>query len=219
MANTVKFAALATDRSMGTAVMRVLRRPTILPGLGIAGLAVVAVAVLFATAGGLVAFHLWPDHRARGASSRIVLPAQNAEPVVLRAPPRPARAGVARPAAPAAAVTVQPDGTPARASITTPDLRAPVEPRRPPPPPPDPPADAPAAPPAAPLASVAEVVGDSTNGLERTLRTAVDNVARGIEPVSPPLAATVAQTGGTVGDTVAGAGRVLLALLGSPADP
>jgi hypothetical protein len=194
--------------------MRPVRLSTLLPRLGIAAVAVVGVATVFATAGGLFAFGLWPDHSSPRDSRRIVLRAASAPPARDQERRSATRAPRAEAPAPGAVRSIDP-----RRGMEPPAVAATIlgEPKpapallRPPPPPPPP------AQPKAPRAPVGEAVSDTTSALARGLRNITRSVVQRLAPVLPAVATVVEQAGDGLGDIVDEAGRRLSALLGSPA--
>ncbi|CAN5209995.1 hypothetical protein BH20ACT16_BH20ACT16_03890 [soil metagenome] len=146
-----------------------------------------ATAIVFAAAGGLVAFGLWPEPAPRGDEQQLVLPAAPAQPVSVSQPstrarpaptaqtPRATRlAGVRREIAGPLPAMVVPDAT-------EPTTTAPHVPLRPEP------VEAPplVADAARPREPVAETVGETTTALAVTLRRVADALAHGLGAVAP----------------------------------
>jgi len=204
--------------------MRAFRSPSHVPGLAAVGAAFAVVAVIFATAGGLVSFDFRPAGPPHAEQRALVLPA-----------PRPAPAAPARVAPPAPAVPSRPAprsraaptvklppaiAPPAAASLPATVVPAPgaarrrPQPQSPALPPPPPPVRAPQR--SNPLRPVGDLVGETTTGLARTLRATTRALADATEVISPVLATTLTQAGELLGDTVEGVGRALGLLLGSP---
>jgi hypothetical protein len=208
---------------MDTALMRAFRSPSHVPGLAVAGAAFAVVAIIFATAGGLVSFHFRPAGPPHAEQGALVLPTHRP------APPAPARVAPPAPAVPSRpaprshavpTVTSPPAiAPPAAASLPPTVVPAPGVARRQPQPqssapPPPPPVRAPQR--SNPLRPVGDLVGETTTGLARTLRATTRALAEGTELISPALATTLTQAGELLGDTVEGVGRALGLLLGSP---
>lgn len=176
-----------------------------------------ATAIVFAAAGGLVTFGLWPEPAPRGDEQQLVLPAAPAPPVSVSQPstrarpaptaqtPRAARlAGVRREIAGPSPAIVVPDAT----EPTTPAPPVPLRPD---------PIEAPplGADAARPLEPVAETVGETTTTLTTILRRVADALARGLGAMTgatPALTHAGEALAGTVDDT----GRAVGELLGSP---
>jgi predicted lipid-binding transport protein (Tim44 family) len=211
--------------------MRAFRSPSHAPGLALAGAAFTVVAVIFGTARGLVSFHFRPADPPRATQHALVLPAPPAAPaarVVARSPARPSRPAPP----PTAAATVQSPRVsppPAAAPLPPAVVPAPGVARRQPQPQPQPQPEPPAPPPPprppvrAPqrsslLRPVGDLVGETTTGLARALRTTTQALASATGFVSPVVATVLTQAGELLGDTVEGVGQALGLLLGTPPD-
>jgi hypothetical protein len=208
--------------------MRAFRSPSHLPGLTIAGASFAAVAIIFATAGGLVAFHFQTADPSQEARPPLVLRAPQPGPTARAAVPAPARAAPSRPASPRGADPATgspPDSVPQTAAPSPPRVvlapgvarRQPLR-QQPPPPPPPPPALPRAPQRSGPLRPVGDLVDKTTTEVARGLRATTRALAERTEFVSPAVATTVAQAGELLGDTVEGLGKALGILLGTPRD-
>lgn len=199
--------------------MRALRPATLLPRLGLAGAGLLATAIVFAAAGGLVAFGLWPEPAPQGDEQQLVLPATRAQSLSASQPLRRARAtstaqtprtaqlaGVAGDVAGSSPAIVMP----AAAEPITPDPHVPVRPG------PSEPAPF-LVDPAGPLEPVGETVSDTTTALASTLRSIADALAHGLGRVSPGATPALTQAGSALAATVDETGRAVGDLLGSPA--
>ena len=215
---------------VGTGFMRASRSPSHLPGLTIALFAFAAVAIIFATAGGLVAFHFQTADPPQEARRPLVLGAPQPGPTA-RAPipelaPAPARAAPSRPAPRLGAASPtgpSPDSVPRSAApssptvVPTPGAARRLPQSQTPPPPSPPPSSPPRAPQrSAPLRPVGDLVDKTTTEVARGLRATTRALAEGSELISPVLATMITRAGELLGDVVEGVGRSLGILLGTP---
>lgn len=191
MHDALKFAIRPADVVAGTGVMRPFRPSTLLQRLTLAGAGLAIAATLFAFAGGLVAFGLWPDELSPDGSQRLVLRAPAAERAAAERPRRVAVAvrGVSvsrpRPAPPALA---DPVITPPAALLARPTEPSPLRPvpQVPAPAEVEPQPLLPAAP-TSPALPVGDVVVGTTSALEQTLGDVVTALEQGLAAVGDLL--------------------------------
>jgi hypothetical protein len=201
--------------------MRALRPATLLPRLGLAGAGLIATAIVFAAAGGLVAFGLWPEQGQKASEQRLVLPDAGAQAAPGQRPSsRPGTPSTAqRQRAVAASAGALDNIAQSAPELTIPEQTDPGTPDTQVPPRPEPVTPRPAsAQPARPLEPVADTVGETTTALATSLRHSAATLAHALAAISPAAAPAVTDAGGSLAETVDEAGRAVRGILGGPRD-